>query len=156
MRRLSPREVARSPDGERELGELRRLKDGGSKGDPTARAVHRLTDYEHGQQEADARHHEPGREQTEPAEVEPRRENHQDETEARVHPLPHEEEVRIAVPQCGRRRGGAIDHHKPERQQRKRYEREKTSLELSRLHPAKFCTSNRNSSPRCSKSRNWS
>src|SRR5439155_21358595 len=38
MRRLSPREVARSPDGERELGELRRLKDGGPKGDPTARA----------------------------------------------------------------------------------------------------------------------
>ena len=67
------------------------------------------------------------------------------------------EEVRgVAVGQRGRGRGRAVDHHEPEGDQAERDEREDARLQLSTFHADRFCTSLLNSSPRSSKSRNWS
>ena len=49
--------------------------------------------------------------------VEPRRQRHEDDADERVDGLPLEEAHRVAVPERGGRRGGAVDHHEAERDQ---------------------------------------
>ena len=92
----------------------------------------------------------------EPAVVEAGEEEHQGNAGECVDPLAFEERDRIAVSErCGRR-GRAVDHDESEGHEPERDEDEQTLLELTSIHPFRFSTSLLNSSPRCSKSRNWS
>jgi hypothetical protein len=70
-RRLTAREVARRPDRERELGQLRRLEDQRPERQPAAGAVRRAADHQDGQQQDDARDHQHRRERPERAVVDP-------------------------------------------------------------------------------------
>ena len=87
----------------------------------------------------------------------PRGEQQRDEAEPGEERLAQEVLHRTAVAAVDRaRRRGAVDHHEPERGQRERDQDQDVRLELGSLHPSRFCTRRRNSSPRCTKSRNWS
>src|SRR5438477_456642 len=80
----------------------------------------------------------------------------QNETEERVAGLALEEVGRVAVVERRRGRGGAVDHHEAERDQRQRDQRQDAGIHALPLHADRFCTSLLNSSPRASKSRYWS
>ena len=65
--------------------------------------------------------------------VEARGEEHQRDADERVDPLPLEEGDRVALPERGGRRRGAVDHHEPEGDERQRHEHEQALLELTSL-----------------------
>ena len=97
-----------------------------------------------------------GARSAQPPVVEAGEEEHQGDAGESVDPLALEERDRIAVSErCGRR-GRAVDHDESEGHEPERDEDEQTLLELTSIHPLRFSTSLLNSSPRCSKSRNWS
>ena len=85
--------------------------------------------------------------------VEARGQSEQEQARERIGALLDEERHRVARPERRRGRGGAEDHHEPERDEAERDENEEALLEVSVggvLHPWSFCTSFPNSSPRCS------
>ena len=86
----------------------------------------------------------------------PRADDERDEPGQREHRLAHEVVHRLAVADRRARRSRAVHHDQPEGDEAERDENEDVGLELGPLHPFRFCTRRRNSSPRCSKSRNWS
>ena len=97
-RRRLAREVARRPDRERELRELRRLEDGGPDRDPAPRAVDRRPDHEHGDEQHERDEDEHRRERSQAAVVPALRDHHQHDPERRVDPLPLEVVVGVAPP----------------------------------------------------------
>ena len=159
LRRSLAGEVRGRPDEDRELRELRRLEVRRAEGEPALRAVDLGRDHEHRDAEPERRQDRaPGASRRSRRWSKRGRGEHQPDAEDGVHPLPLEEGDRIGVAERGRRRGGAVDHHEPEGDEPERHEDEQALLELAlgSLHPSRFCTSLLNSSPRCSKSRNWS
>ena len=116
------------------------------------RAVDLRRDDEHRHAEAERGQQERRREVAQPPVVEPGGDDEQRDADQRVDALPLEERDRVALPERGRRRGGAEDHHEAERDEGERHEDEQALLELAArsLHPWRFCTSLLNSSPRCS------
>ena len=127
--------------------------------EPALGAVDLRRDDEDGGAEAERGQDERRRELAQPPVVEARRHEHQRDAGERVDPLPLEEGDRVALPERGGRGRGAVDHHEAEGDEGQRYEHEHALLELASLrslHPLRFSTSLLNSSPRCSKSLNWS
>src|SRR6185503_3240430 len=124
--------------------------------EPAARAVDRLRHEEHGDAEREARHEQGRRERPEPSEVEARGDDHQPEPEQRVRPLALQELARVVAAERRRGRRRAVDHDEPEGDEAERDEYQYLRLETPNLHPRRVRTRRVNSSPRCSKSRNWS
>ena len=94
--------------------------------------------------------------------VDPRQDGQEDEARDGVEPLLDQELHRVALAERRRRGRRAEDHHEPERDEPEGDEDQEPLLELASVgtafgsHPGSFCTSRRNSSPRCSKLVNWS
>ena len=155
-RRSVSGEVRGRPDQQSDLGQLRRLERERPRGEPALGAVDLGSDHEHRETESERHEHERRREESQPAMVEAGEEEHQRDTGERIDPLAFEERDRIAVSERGGGRGRAVDHDESEGHEPERDEDEQTLLELTSIHPLRFSTSLLNSSPRCSKSRNWS
>ena len=143
------------PHGERELGELGRLEDDRSEGDPAARAVHGRSEDEDGDAQDEAHEDEHRRQLLQRAEADSREDEEEQQPDGGVDPLPFQVRVRIAVRDRGGRRRRAVDHDQPERDERQRDEDEDLDVEVRALHESDS-TSRRKASPRSSKLRNWS
>src|SRR5581483_1320626 len=144
------------PGAERELRELRRLEREPADGDPAAGAVDAWPRREREQEQQQRRDDEhPGAVAKRPV-VPASCDEEQCEADQREQALTPEVVHRVAAPDRRRRRRRAVDHHHPEGDERERDEDEDARLQVTALHPVRFCTSLLNSSPRCSKSRNWS
>ena len=125
-------------------------------GQPAAGAVHRLPDHEYREEQAEARHDEGRGEPAQDPEVEPRRTDHQRDAEDRVDRLALEVVPGRRSPARPRPRSRCRPSLGRTRRGRASPGSRDARLELSAFHPDRFCTSLLNSSPRSSKSRNWS
>src|SRR5262249_17394410 len=155
--RRAAREVSGCPDDDRELCQLRRLKDKRPDIDPPASPVDARTAGEDGEAEYERRHDQGRRELAEPLEWEARDDDEQRDSDRGVDDLLLDEAERICVPERGGTRGRAVHHDEPEENERRRDEPEQVPLELEplRLHESSS-TRRRNISPRSSKFANWS
>ena len=133
LRRPVPREIRSDRHEQRQLRELRRLERGRPEIEPALGTVDLRRDDEHRQAEAERRQDERRRELAQLPVVEARGEEHQRDADECVDALPLEEGDRVALPERGGRRGGAVDHHEPERDERQRHEHEQALLELTSL-----------------------
>ena len=154
-RHALPRDVGGGGEEERELRELGGLERCRAEVEPAAGAVHLGRDDEERRTEHDRAEDERRREQPQAPVVEARGRDQQHDAEDGVDRLPLQVRHRVAFAERCRGRRGAVDHHEPERDERQRHEDEQALLELA-FHTARFSTSLLNSSPRCSKSLNWS
>ena len=161
-RHRAAREHRADPDAHRELRELRRLHADGTEHEPASGAVDRRGRHEHGGAEPERGHEQQRCERPEHVVVDPRADGEQDEPHDRVEALLDEEPHRVPLAEGRGRRGGAEDHHEPERDEPESDEDQQSLLDQASVrtssvpHPGSFCTSSRNSSPRCSKLSNWS
>ena len=155
-RRALACEIGADPDAERDLRHLGRLHADRPEQEPAAGTVDRRRDREHCDAQSERSNEEDGRQRTQAVIVEAGREREEHEPGERVGTLLDEEGHRIARAERGRRRRGAEDHHEPECDEPERHEDEQTLLELASTHYSRFSTRLLNSSPRCSKSLNWS
>ena len=97
-RRRPPGEVGRGPDREGQLCELGRLEDCRAERQPPARAVDRVPDHEHRDEQAERDEYERRSEQAQPPVVPPLRDHHQADPERRVQALALEVVVRVLPP----------------------------------------------------------
>ena len=111
---------------------------------------------QHGREQQDAHRDERGSGVPPPRVRRAGADNEDDEPRQREQRLANEVVHRLTVADGGARRGRAVHHHEPEGDEAEGDEDEEVGLELGPFHPVNFCTRRRNSSPRCSKSRNWS
>ena len=130
-RRLPPGEVRRGEEAERELRELGRLEARRADDEPAARAVDRRAEDEHGGAQHERGEDERRRDVAEAVVVEPRREHHEDDADERVHRLALEVAHRVAVPERGGRRRGAVDHDEAERDETERQERDQPLVRVA-------------------------
>ena len=155
-RRAPAREVDRREETERELRELGGLEARRPDDEPAPRPVDRRPGDEDRDTEDERREEERWRDEAEAVVVEARRERHEDDADQRVDGLALQVAHRVAVPERGRRRGRAVDHHEPERDEPERDERDETLIGVAVALHGSSSTRARNASPRASKSRNWS
>src|SRR5215210_4966923 len=150
-----PRQVRRHPDEQRQLRELGGLEDRGAELQPTLGPVDLGADRKHDDEQPQADDEQGRRQRTQRAEAEPAGEHQQHHADEGVEALLAEVVRRVTVAERRLPGGCAEDHHEPEGDERERDQEQELLLEDALLHRSSS-TRRRNSSPRSSKSRNWS
>ena len=107
---------------DRKLGELGRLNTDGTKPDPAVRGMRLVEEKrsdEHQQDEEDGRVHDRGFAQA--AVIRPHQSKHAEQAEKEPRSLPQQKDIRAAVLLVGGDGRSAVDHHRAQQAERKRY-----------------------------------